>query len=287
METGNPMMRGTNETEATAHTRAGRDRRVDHRSRFGRMGPRALRLIDRWPVLADQDIARVAAGLPAATTGARIRSLWQYAQLRAQRTEQVIPDVTGLIGLEHGHEALHAGPCIVTFPHLGAFEAAASLLHEHYPDRDHHVVVVTDDIHTAHAPGRILGDRYGWRTVSIYRPGVGTTALRTLIDGGILLVSSDVCPPNQLDDAATIAFLGREVRLPSGPARLALATGAVILPVATYRDREACHVRIEPPLYCDSRLNVTALTQDLADVMSRLICRAPDEWYPAFPLIAA
>jgi phosphatidylinositol dimannoside acyltransferase len=73
--------------------------------------------------------------------------------------------------------------------------------------------------------------------------------------------------------------------MPGGPASLALRTGATLLPCAVYQDRRRGHWRavIRPPLRPgpsgDSRADVLALTQRLADEFEALIARAPDQWH--------
>lgn len=290
---------GTHETKAPTRDHPDRDRR-DRPRRWLGQHPRSLRIAGRlsraWPIYADQAVARAAAGWPTATPREQIRSLWTYARLRALRNEREIPEVLSVVGEDHGRAALtttdDAGgylPLIVTFPHIGAFEAAAQILPDlladlEQADRADRILIVSDDVETPTAPARILADRYGWATVSIYDPDVGTSAFLTLRDGGILLVSSDVLPPSQRDTAATVRFLDQTVLLPSGIARLAFGTGALIVPVAAYLDGRAARVLILPAIGLDSRLSIDALAQDLADQIGSLICEDPDQWFPPWPI---
>jgi lauroyl/myristoyl acyltransferase len=232
-------------------------------------------------VLDTQAVAREAAGLPPATARERVQAVRNHVRLRAWRERQHIPKISELIGADHGHAALAGGPLIITFPHIGAFESAAQLLDEHYPERHPEVTVVGEDITSRHAPPRILNERYGWNPVSILNERCGEVAYTTLNQGGILAVSSDVLPENQ--DSTNVDFLDRWCALPSGPANLAIATGAVILPLATYMDGRRSKVLIRPPLWLNSSSTVESLTQEVTDNMSYLISLAPDQWFPPYP----
>lgn len=87
-----------------------------------------------------------------------------------------------------------------------------------------------------------------------------------------------------------VEFFGRRTTLPSGPATLALRTGAVLLPGVVYQDRRFGHWRptipgpIEFQPTGDNRADVEALTRKLAAAMEQMIAAAPDQWYVLSPI---
>ncbi|HZA84188.1 MAG TPA: glycosyltransferase, partial [Actinomycetes bacterium] len=74
-------------------------------------------------------------------------------------------------------------------------------------------------------------------------------------------------------------------RMPGGPASVALRTGATLLPCAVYHDRRPGRWRavVRPPLAFepsgDTRSDVAALTQRLAEAFEGLIAAAPTQWH--------
>lgn len=110
--------------------------------------------------------------------------------------------------------------------------------------------------------------------------------LRALRDGRLvaLLVDRDLTGTGEV-----VEFLGRPVRMPIGPAILAAATGAPIVPVAAYQAPHG-RVRIEflpeilPQAALDRRIEVTRLTQRVADAVADIIRSAPAQWHNFQPL---
>jgi phosphatidylinositol dimannoside acyltransferase len=94
-----------------------------------------------------------------------------------------------------------------------------------------------------------------------------------------------VCDRDLTGGGLPVRLFGAATVMPGGPASLALRTGATLLPCAVYQDRRRghWHAVIRPPLRPepsgDSRADVQALTQRLADEFERLIARAPDQWH--------
>jgi phosphatidylinositol dimannoside acyltransferase len=79
-----------------------------------------------------------------------------------------------------------------------------------------------------------------------------------------------------------VDFFGEPTRMPAGPAKLAITTGAALLPVHCWYDGDACRVRFFPPLDCSSG-DVRAVTQSLADSFARNIAEHPADWHMLQP----
>ncbi|KJE24764.1 Lauroyl/myristoyl acyltransferase [Frankia torreyi] len=73
-----------------------------------------------------------------------------------------------------------------------------------------------------------------------------------------------------------VRFFGAAATMPGGPAALALATGATLLPVTLWFDRDGWSARIHPAV---ARSDVATMTQDLADAFAAGIAAHPADWH--------
>jgi KDO2-lipid IV(A) lauroyltransferase len=187
-----------------------------------------------------------------------------------------------LEGREHLDAAVAAGRgTIFASPHLGNWDAGGAwLAASGYP-----ATAVVERLRPAE-----LYERF-----AAYRRGLGLELL-PLDDGsetmrGVLRalragrVVGLVCDRDLTGGGLPVRLFGAATVMPGGPASLALRTGATLLPCAVYQDRRRghWHAVIRPPLRPepsgDSRADVQALTQRLADEFERLVARAPDQWH--------
>jgi phosphatidylinositol dimannoside acyltransferase len=79
-----------------------------------------------------------------------------------------------------------------------------------------------------------------------------------------------------------VNFFGEPTRMPAGPARLAIETGAALLPVHCWYEDDACRFEIYPALDCAGGV-VDVITQALADVFARNIAAHPADWHMLQP----
>jgi lauroyl/myristoyl acyltransferase len=79
-----------------------------------------------------------------------------------------------------------------------------------------------------------------------------------------------------------VDFFGEPTRMPAGPAKLAITTGAALLPVHCWYEGDDCRVSFGPPLDCSSG-DVSVITQALADVFARNIAEHPADWHMLQP----
>jgi KDO2-lipid IV(A) lauroyltransferase len=129
----------------------------------------------------------------------------------------------------------------------------------------------------------VLGAReeLGMRVLRMERPG--PSLVRHLREGGVLAV---LCDRPLSAGGVQCEFFGGPVRVPAGVARLALASGAPIMPMAYLRTRRnglggiLLHGNAIWPEALDSRAaSVAALTQRVLDAHEPLIRRFPEQWY--------
>lgn len=79
-----------------------------------------------------------------------------------------------------------------------------------------------------------------------------------------------------------VDFFGEPTRMPAGPAKLATATGAALLPAHCWFEDEGWGVDIGPPLDCTGG-DVAAITQLLADHFEKNIAARPEDWHMMQP----
>lgn len=112
-------------------------------------------------------------------------------------------------------------------------------------------------------------------------PEAGTAVLKTLKEGGIVAL---VCDRDISGGGVEVEFFGERTTLPSGPATLALRTGAPLLPTAVYFRDGGGHLAVaRPPVPVERtgkfRDDVTKVTQALAGELESLIRHAPEQWH--------
>lgn len=79
-----------------------------------------------------------------------------------------------------------------------------------------------------------------------------------------------------------VDFFGEATRMPAGPAKLAIATGAALLPVHVHFEGEGWRFLIYPALDCSSG-DVGAITQVLADHFEKNIAAHLEDWHMMQP----
>jgi phosphatidylinositol dimannoside acyltransferase len=79
-----------------------------------------------------------------------------------------------------------------------------------------------------------------------------------------------------------VDFFGQPTRMPAGSAKLALETGAALLPTHCWYKADSWRVDIHPPLDTSSK-DVGAITQALADRFARGIAAHPADWHMMQP----
>ncbi len=111
----------------------------------------------------------------------------------------------------------------------------------------------------------------------------GPSLLRTLKQNGILALLIDRPVPG---DGVKVRFFGEEVEVPAGPARLALRTGATVVPTAFARqhwDRPdvttLTDFEIRTEGTGDELADIQRITQAIMDSHERFVRAYPDQWY--------
>jgi phosphatidylinositol dimannoside acyltransferase len=79
-----------------------------------------------------------------------------------------------------------------------------------------------------------------------------------------------------------VDFFGEPTRMPAGSAKLAISTGAALLPVHSWYEPDRSRLAFDPPVDCASG-DVGVITQALADVFARNIAEHPADWHMLQP----
>jgi KDO2-lipid IV(A) lauroyltransferase len=79
-----------------------------------------------------------------------------------------------------------------------------------------------------------------------------------------------------------VEFFGEPTRMPAGPAKLAIATGAALLPVHCWFEEDGWGISIHSALDCTGS-DVDAITQVLADQFAKNIAAHPEDWHMLQP----
>ncbi|MGE2689963.1 phosphatidylinositol mannoside acyltransferase [Mycolicibacterium pulveris] len=83
-------------------------------------------------------------------------------------------------------------------------------------------------------------------------------------------------------NGVTVDFFGEPTRMPAGPAKLAIETGAVLLPAHCWFEKDGWGMGVYPAVDTSSG-DVTVITQALADRFARNIAAYPADWHMMQP----
>jgi KDO2-lipid IV(A) lauroyltransferase len=79
-----------------------------------------------------------------------------------------------------------------------------------------------------------------------------------------------------------VDFFGEPTRMPAGPAKLAIETGAALCPAHCWYEDNGWPIEVHPPLDCSSG-DVGAITQALADQFATGVAAHPADWHMLQP----
>jgi phosphatidylinositol dimannoside acyltransferase len=108
----------------------------------------------------------------------------------------------------------------------------------------------------------------------------GRAVMNAIKSGHIVTL---LCDRDITGGGVEVTFFGERTTLPSGPAVLALRTGAPLLPAGVYDRGRLRHGIVRPPISTERtgsfRADVARVTQAIADELEYLIRLAPDQWH--------
>jgi phosphatidylinositol dimannoside acyltransferase len=204
--------------------------------------------------------------------------------MRPRRREALLAG-TEVANLEQLHGAVALGRGVVlALPHVGNWEAAGLRAAE----EGARALAVAEDLGNERIVQWFVDMREMMEIdVVVARKGakVSRTLLQRLREGGVVAL---LCDRDLTGRGVPVTFFGEETTLPAGPVALAIRSGAVVLPVATYFAHGAGHsFVVEPPLDIpeegDMEDRVAVGIQRLAEVVERLIRAHPEQWHLVQP----
>jgi phosphatidylinositol dimannoside acyltransferase len=185
-----------------------------------------------------------------------------------------------LDGYEHVEESLArgVGPMLV-LPHLGSWEWCAYWLTRVRK------VPVTAVVERLEPPGLFdwfveFRQRIGMQIVPL-GPDAGRSIVSAIKQAHVIAL---LCDRDIGGGGTEVTFFGEKTTLPSGPAVLALRTGAPLIPTGVYDQGGGHHhAVVRPPIPVERRRSfrddVARITQAMADELEVLIRRAPQQWH--------
>ncbi|MHA3022277.1 phosphatidylinositol mannoside acyltransferase [Mycobacterium sp. BMJ-28] len=236
-----------------------------------------------------KNLARIVGVQPAEVPGSLVRaSLASYARYWREAFRLPSMDHKALAlrlqelaeGDQHVAEALAAGRgAVLALPHSGNWDMAGVWLTNTYGP----FATVAERLKPESLYQRFVDYResLGFEVLPLNggaRPP-GEVLAERLRNNGLVCLMSD---RDLTRSGIEVDFFGAATRLPAGPARLALETGAALLPTHCWFEGDGWATRIHPPLDTSSG-DVTVITQALADRFAANIAAHPADWHMLQP----
>jgi len=193
--------------------------------------------------------------------------------------------IEGVIGYSRIVEARLAGRGVLLLTaHLGNWEVGGLMLAR--VKQPIHVVLVPDIFPGVERERRRLHERFGVAEIRVDRSFVPTLAiLRALGQNGIVAMQGD----RDFDNTGVaVPFFGREAFFPRGPLRVAMASGAAVLPAFIVRLADGRYRAIvEEPLRVDVEGDrdetLRANLLRYVALLERYVRAYPEQWYCFYP----
>ena len=172
----------------------------------------------------------------------------------------------------------HGKGLILISAHIGSWEVAAALIGKSL--RHDNAIVARryrNPLQQQYVDG--IRSRLGSRLV--YQDESLLKSIRLLQRGGVLTMLTDLDIHKM--DGIHVPFFGQLAHTSVAPARLALSTGAPLLPFFLIRDRNGYHFEIDDPIVPPEKIGVESelieqLTVDMSSALERAIRRHPSQW---------
>ncbi len=201
------------------------------------------------------------------------------ATLPVQSAATILERIDLVEGRQHLEAAMAAGSgCIVALPHIGSWEwGGAMLAHFGFP-----MTAIAEELDPPELFSWFVAKReqMGLK-IEPLGPDAGRAVMGVLKAGGLVGL---LCDRDIESSGIEVELLGAKTTMPAGPATMALRTGATLLAGVIYAGPGRQHAAmLSAPLdltrHGRMRDDVASLTQQIADQLSVLIRRAPEQWH--------
>ena len=194
--------------------------------------------------------------------------------------QQMRAEVTGVLGQPHYDQAraLQRG-IIVATAHFGAFEGAVAALRDR--EQQVHVIFQRDRFSQFDNIRSQLHERLGVTETPIDDGVRSWMRIReALLRDEAVLIQADRVMPGQR--GVKLPFFDGHIEFPIGPAKLAMLTGAPIVPVFAVRNADgSLTIEIQPAIEVDASKDDNPLesaTIAIARAVERMIRKHPGQW---------
>jgi phosphatidylinositol dimannoside acyltransferase len=185
-----------------------------------------------------------------------------------------------ITGMEHLAKGVTDGTgAIMVLPHMGNWDAAGHWL----TLQGYRMTAVAEELKPTSVFELFYRHRraLGMNIIPLTGPRVAERLIDVVRDNQVLTLVAD---RDLSGRGVEVEMFGAPRRLPAGPARLALATGAPLSVCTVFSTDEGWHCVINPPVeFVGSsgslREDVTALTTEIARQFERFIAAAPPDWH--------
>ncbi|HSP38823.1 MAG TPA: phosphatidylinositol mannoside acyltransferase [Frankiaceae bacterium] len=162
---------------------------------------------------------------------------------------------------------------VVALPHMGNWDhAGAWLVLRGIP-----FTTVAERLEPAEVFDRFVAFRESLGMEVLPLTGGASPPFRILADrlraGGAMCLLSD---RDLSRHGVAVQFFGARATMPAGPARLALDTGATLLPAVLWFENGGWGCQVYPPV---DHTDVATMTQELADAYAEAIAEHPQDWH--------
>ena len=239
------------------------------------------------PVLRTTTLANAARLLGPESTPAQrealaravISNFWDFVCDIGAAIGRARPELLGRIEAIEGHKNYmdarrdRRGAIIVT-AHMGSFEVGMAALLEH--ETKVHVLFRRDDLGQFEKTRSALRKQLGVCEACVEDGLAVWMDLRAaLARDEVVLIQGDRVLPGQKGEP--VPFLGGHMMLPIGPVKLALATGAPIIPIFSVRGAAGVvRLFVEDAIHVEDNAHDTLLR--IAGVIENYVRRFPDQW---------
>jgi KDO2-lipid IV(A) lauroyltransferase len=205
------------------------------------------------------------------------RNFFEFLRLEGTSSKRLLGLVQKVDGEEHLDEAMARGKgLIVITGHIGCFE----LLAGYFASRGYRFSVVGRELweHRLNARLMRIRESLGYKTID--RDSGGKEIIRALRDRQSVAMLID---QHTRVSGIYVPFFDRPAHTPVGVAKLAVATGAPVLPMAIYMRRNGRHeIRIlpaiDPPDAAGRDDKILEITEKCSKALEELIRYDPKQW---------
>jgi len=205
-----------------------------------------------------------------------------FATRPPAESARLVESVEGFSRIVQGRAAGH-GVLLLT-AHLGNWEVGGLMLAE--VKQPIHVVLVPDIFPGVERARRRLHARAGVTEIPIDNSPVPTLAVLRALEGNAIVAMQGDRDFN--NTGVAVPFFGKRAFFPRGPLRVAMATGATVLPAFILRRPDGRYrAIIEEPLEIErSGERDAALSRNLGRyvaILERYVRESPEQWYCFYP----